>query len=556
MNVLLAGSTWQRLRLASGLILFAFAATHFLNHALGLVSLEAMEAFQDVRKAVTRSLPGSAVLIGALAIHVGLALWRIAHRATARMPAWEAFQILTGIAIPLLLIPHIVGTRIAWTIFGVEDDYGYTLLQLWPYYAIEQSALLVLVWVHGSIGMHFWLRLSSWYARWQPVLLALAVALPILALAGFTVAGREVADIALDEEGLAEIRATSNWPSEEAVASLIQTIGWLRITFAALLAAAGLSLVWRVFGEAIRRRLKVIYAAGPAVSAPVGPTLLEISRMRGIPHAAVCGGRARCSTCRVRIDEGLDALAPPQGAEQRTLARIQAAPGVRLACQIHPTRDLKVTRLVRAGEMSFRRMLMGRDEQYGAERTLAILFLDVRGFTRLSQSKLPYDVVFILNRLFDIVGREIEAERGWIDKYLGDGLMAVFGRELGPEEGCRQALRAASRIDIALDRANEELSSELGGMRLEIGIGIHVGPMVVGEIGYRDTAAMTVIGRTVNAASRLEALTKEEGCQLIVSADVMRLAGGGASLARKSVAVRGLDEPLDIVLVPRARDLA
>jgi adenylate cyclase len=211
---------------------------------------------------------------------------------------------------------------------------------------------------------------------------------------------------------------------------------------------------------------------------------------------------------------------------------------------------------VRPGERGFRRFLPGAEDQHGAERTLAVLFLDVRGFTRLSQAKLPYDVVFILNRLFDVIGREIEAERGWIDKYLGDGLMAVFGRELGPEQGCRQALRAARRIDLSLDRANEELASELGPARLEIGMGIHVGPMVVGQIGYRDTAAMTVIGRTVNAASRLESLTKEEGCQLIASADVMRLAGTGGAFPHKSVAVRGLDEPLDVVLVARARELA
>ncbi len=556
MTVLLAGSFWQRLRLASGLTLFAFAATHFLNHGLGLVSVETMEAAHELRTAVTRSLPGSVVLLGALAIHVGLALLRIAQRSTVRMPPWEGFQILSGIAIPLLLIPHIVATRVAWTFFGVDDGYAYELIFLWPGKALEQSALLVLVWVHGCIGMHFWLRLSSWYPRWQNVLLALAVAVPILALAGFVTAGREVADLAFDDEGLAELKASSHWPSEGDIAKLIAIITWTRIGFASLLIAAGLSLFGQAIMEFFRRQFEVAYSAGPTVHAPEGPTLLEISRMRSVPHASVCGGRARCSTCRVRVEQGLELLAPAGLAERRTLERISAAPDVRLACQIRPRDDIKISRLVKSGEMRLRKLLRGSGDAHGAERTLAVMFLDIRGFTSLSQAKLPYDVVFILNRLFDFIGREIEAERGWIDKYLGDGLMAVFGRELGPEEGCRQALRAARRIDLVLDRANDELASELGGVPVQVGIGLHVGPMVIGEIGYRDTAAMTVIGRTVNASARLEAMTKEEGCQLIASAQLMQLAGVRIErFVVKSAKVRGLDEPLEVVLVPRARDL-
>ncbi|MGI9383539.1 MAG: adenylate/guanylate cyclase domain-containing protein, partial [Methyloligellaceae bacterium] len=199
--------------------------------------------------------------------------------------------------------------------------------------------------------------------------------------------------------------------------------------------------------------------------------------------------------------------------------------------------------------------LLSRGDAEGVERTCAVLFLDVRGFTNLSQDKLPYDVVFILNRLFAAAGGAITRNGGWIDKYLGDGLMAVFGQSCGPEEACRQALHAADAIDQALDDVNRDLRDELPSP-LRVGIGIHVGPLVLGEIGYEETASMTVIGRTVNAAARLEAATKEAGCQLIVSLDAACLAGlDGNALNPETVTVRGLTDPLEVIFVARARDL-
>ena len=164
-------------------------------------------------------------------------------------------------------------------------------------------------------------------------------------------------------------------------------------------------------------------------------------------------------------------------------------------------------------------------------------------------------MVFILNRLFAEVGEAIERHDGAIDKYLGDGLMAIFGGRDGEAAGCRQALRAARDIDISLDRLNHEIMDEIG-MPLRIGMGIDVGPLVVGHIGHADTAAVTVIGNTVNAASRLEALTKEKGCQLIVAADVLERAGlADAAFPREDVMIRGLSAVRSVVLIERARML-
>jgi ferredoxin len=343
MHVYFRGSLQQKLRLMSGFVLFAFAAAHFLNHALGLVSLEAMHEAQQIRTAITRSSVGTIVLASALATHIALALYKIARRDTWRMPRWEAVQILLGLAIPFFLFPHIVNTRIAHQFFNVQDIYLYELIRLWPDSAVTQSLLLLLVWTHGCIGLHYWLRLSDGYLRVAPVLLALAIAVPVLALAGFAVSGQTTGDIMSDPQALAALKARSNWPNADDSAIL----GWLRIAariafFAAIGGAVGVALFRRLSRSALRRKARVSYVDGPAVDIVTGKTLLEVSRSAGIAHASVCGGRGRCSTCRVRIEKGLKSLPLPQGAEAITLRSIEAPENVRLACQIRPSSDLTV----------------------------------------------------------------------------------------------------------------------------------------------------------------------------------------------------------------------
>lgn len=552
---LAAGSLEQRLRLASGMILFAFALTHFLNHAVGLVDLESMLRVQSWRVAVTQSLPGAAVLLAALFTHVGLGLWRTSQRTSLSLPVWEWMQLGTGLLIPWLLIPHVVGTHVAHGLFGIGEDYARILSYLWPAVALYQSLTLLIVWTHGCIGLHFWLRLAPWYRRFAPLGLAIAVAVPLLGLAGFTVAGRDVARLAASQPDL-PILASLRAPSDPAAfASLERLSDVMRLSYLGLLASIALAIGLRAAMDYRNRPIAISYIEGPTVRAGRGQTLLEISRANGVPHMSVCGGRARCSTCRVRILKGLETLTAPSAAEQRTLDRVAAPPGVRLACQIRPAASLIVARLLLpdARVQGLTATISG--EALGVERTVAVMFVDVRGFTQVSQDKLPYDVVFILNRLFAHLGRAIENNGGWIDKYLGDGLMAVFGKETGPEEGCRQVLMAAREIDLALEIANAEIISETK-RPLGIGVGIHAGPVVLGRIGHSGLSAMTVVGRTVNVASRLEALTKDEACQLIVSAAAMRLSGlSTAGYRSKSVAVRGLDEPLDVLLIESSRDL-
>jgi adenylate cyclase len=576
---LLRGSLAQRLRIGCGLILFTFVLFHFLNHALGLWSITAMDTFQEWRTAITRSTLGTIVLGAALVTHIGLNLWKIAGRSTWRLPPWEAVQIGLGLLIPLLLFVHLSQMRGHHIMLGIATSYTQTLADVWNNAALRQTTLLLVVWTHGCIGLHFWLRLSRYYHRIAPLLLGLAVLVPALALAGFLVAGRQAAATAAATQAATAAPSSSSGYDEygggyddygggyddygggygapqpvQAISdAVLDASAWY--TAWALLALVAITLAIRALLRRGRRRIRVGYTAGRSVVTPVGPTLLEISRAAGIPHTSVCGGRARCSTCRVKVEDGGEALPPPSAAEAATLKNVRAANDVRLACQLRPQADLTVTRLVRPPEMG--RGLAARAEDGGVERTLAILFLDIRGFTSLSEARLPYDTVFLLNRFFGEVGEAVTAAGGWIDKYMGDGMMALFGLNQPIEGACRGALTATVRIDAALERINAELAGELAAP-LKIGIGLHIGPLVLGRIGHRASAATTVIGPAVNVTSRLESLTKEHGVQVIASSELVRTAGlpVDAPFPEIAVTVRGATEPVAVRLVARGGDLA
>jgi len=582
------GQSWpQRLQIISGLILFTFVLFHFLNHALGLISLDVMLSFQEFRQFFTRSIPGSVILGAALLTHMGLVLYRLAMRSTLKLPLWDWSRILLGLSIPVLLIPHIANTRGANLLKGTDDDYLYVLPNIWPDLSWDQSILLLMVWVHASIGLHYWLRVNNWYRRAFMPLFALAIAIPILAIAGFSVAGpaakeRVIANFVAELQAQAEAKAKAQAEAPEKApapdaygADAARTTGEAAVTekswidtlttqmlvdhsqmifyiiLFSTLSVFGMRYLIRKFGE----HVEIEYKSVRKLRVPKGPTLLEMSRSNNIPHASQCGGRARCSTCRVRILSGAESLAEPGKDEAATLARIKAAPDVRLACQIRPEKNLDLVQLVWP-KTEMQAADANSEEDEGVERNVAVMFIDVRGFTSMSAEKLPYDVVFILNALFEAFGEVIKQEDGWIDKYLGDGLMVIFGRNEGPTPGMRHALAAAAKIDLVLEEVNKALASELEAP-LKIGIGLHAGPLVMGRIGHRDSASLTVIGTTVNTAARLEALTKEKGVQMILSQEAAQYAGLEIDeFEAEEVEVRGIPEPVAILCVKRARDAA
>jgi ferredoxin len=347
MHILLRGGLSQRVRLASGLVLFAFASAHFINHAMGLVSLELMHEVQEIRTSVTRSAVGTTVLASALAVHIALGLYKLATRRTLRLPLWEVLQIGVALLIPFLLFPHIVNTRIAHFFFGVSDTYLYELFRLWPDRAVLQSLLLLLVWTHGCIGLHYWLRLSDRYDTYRPVLWTIAGLVPVLALAGFATSGQLTVDVMRDPASLAQLKERSHWPSAADGDAMAQMRDTAQYVFGLLLVFIASFYLFRHWRSRAKKSIAVTYRDGPTVEATGGMTLLELSRASSVPHASVCGGRARCFTCRVKIESGLKDLPAPNPAEAAALRALEAPENVRLACQLRPTASLTITILNR-----------------------------------------------------------------------------------------------------------------------------------------------------------------------------------------------------------------
>ena len=332
---------------------------------------------------------------------------------------------------------------------------------------------------------------------------------------------------------------------------------WTYVVLVAFTALLVLVLAARVLRAWIRARsgaAKLYYRDNRVLDIQPGATVLEMLRAADIPHASVCGGRGRCSTCRVRVGEGAAALAPPSAEETRVLERISAPAGVRLACQIRPVGALEVTPLLPPAATA-RDGLPRQDYMQGQEREIAVLFADMRGFTQLSANKLPYDVVFVLNRYFAAMGQAVQESGGRLDKFIGDGVMALFGVESGADEGCRNALAAARAMAEKLEELNEGLAGDLA-EPMRIGVGIHVGPVIVGEMGYAEAKNLTAIGEVVNVASRLETMTKEFGVQLVVSEEVARR--GALDLDRftaRAVEVRGLADTMRVCVIGSAKEI-
>ena len=394
------------IRLCSGLVLFAFAATHFINHSVALISLEAMHEMQGWRMAVTRSWPGTVILFTSFGAHIGLALIKLAQRRTLRMPLWEALQIAIALAIPLLLFPHIVETRISSSIFGIRINYLYELYNLWPAKAVTSIALIFLVWIHSCVGLHYWLRLGSGYQRIAPLLLVPAVLIPVLATAGFIVGGQRTREIMADPEALAALRERVRWPLEAERAALDAIGLWVKIAFGGLLALVALAYVARRGGTPLRVSpdtppadgVPVTYIDGPTFIAKRGMTLLEVSRAAGVPHASVCGGRARCASCQVRVKEGADNLPPPDRGEAAILATTQAQADIRLACQLRPTAPVSIEVLIRPDE-------------------LAPVPVE---FTELKEVASAHNRADLSGDLIDISASDTAAMTSWLDRHFGD----------------------------------------------------------------------------------------------------------------------------------------
>jgi adenylate cyclase len=250
-----------------------------------------------------------------------------------------------------------------------------------------------------------------------------------------------------------------------------------------------------------------------------GETILLAGLQGNIPHAHLCGGSARCSTCRVIILEGLENCAPRNADEQAIAEMLHFDPKVRLACQTVVTGDVKLRRLVTdvMEEVDMDSLYVKGVEPcpIGVEKYILILFADIQGFTPFAESLLPYDVIHALNLYFQKVGEVIARHGGDINNYMGDGFMALFEAD-EPVEGALRAVKAGLDMLAALDELKPYFE-EIYHKSFQIRIGLHFGQVVAGKLGSPGNRKMTVIGDTVNLASRIEAANKQAGTQFLIS---------------------------------------
>ena len=551
------GISLRQVRLASGVVLFAYLVSHFLNHALGNISLEALAVGAYWHVAFWQFLPVTILFYTACVVHTALGIWALYERRQFRWKAIEPLQLVLGLSVPMLIIGHVIGIRLGQTLFGHERLYPQVLFLYWiwaPYRIWLMLAVMTIAWVHGCIGLYFWLRMRAFYKRAAPFLLATAVLIPTLSMLGFYQSGRMVIDID-SVEWRAETQSESQIGTRAEAQALERITDYFLYGYFGLIGIALLARAARAVNERRRGMINLSYGNGRTVRVPRGLSVLEASLRNNVPHASVCGGRARCSTCRIRIIGDHNDLPEPSQREAFVLGRVGTPdPSIRLACQLRPTCDISFFQLFLPHTMS----TDGHDSnptRIGQERYLVNMFVDMRGSTRMAEKRLPFDTVFIVNQFLGAVSQAVLASGGMPNQFVGDGMLALFGLSTTRQEACRQALRAAAMIAANVDELNKFLEHDLR-EPIRFGIGINGGEVIVGDIGYRDHMVFTALGDAVNVAARLQDMTKSLACEAVVSDEVRAAAGVAAdALPQHDVEIRGRNEPMIVRAVADARKL-
>jgi adenylate cyclase len=547
----------RQIRLACGLVLFAYLLSHFINHALGNISLGAMAKGIQYHTAFWKCFPVAIVFYSAATAHTGLGFWALYERRQFRWKAIEPIQLVLGLSVPALIITHLASVRIAEILFEHQKLYPQVFYAYWivsPYKMWLMYLVLIISWVHGCIGLYFWLRMKSFFAKAASFLLAAAVLVPTLAMLGLYQGGRTVVQQSRSAEWQADnlSRRQVGTPAERDV--IDQIVGYFLIGYVGLIGFVFVARGVRRLNERRGGTISLSYGNGKTVRVPKGLSVLEASLRNDIPHASVCGGRARCSTCRIRVIGDCSSLPEPSQREAFVLSRVGAGndPSIRLACQLRPSTDISFFQLflpqITAGNL--------RTARVGQERYLVSMFVDMRGSTKLAEQRLPFDTVFIVNRFVGAVSQAVIECGGQPNQFLGDGQLALFGLRTDPKTACEQALKASAKIAANIDELNQFLNHDLR-EPIRFGIGIHGGDVIIGHIGYRDHMVFTALGDAVNVAARLQDMTKDLECEVILSDQVRETAGLPVDvLPERNLAIRGRVEPMIVCAVAKAKILS
>src|SRR5260370_25684513 len=321
-----------------------------------------------------------------------------------------------------------------------------------------QFVLLTVAWTHACTGLYCWLRLRPCFRWAAPFLLAIAVLLAPLAMTGTHRGGHEVTERALQPQWRNEHIKTTPLAQRALIEDI--TLFYFPIFYVSAIVLVFGARGVRALLEGRRGTITVSYP-NRKVRVPKGLSVLEASLRFNVPHASVCGCRARCSTCRVPIVSDRSTLPRPSGREAFVLARVGAAgnPAIRLACQLRPETDIAVIPVLPANVGAD--FVRNRSRvNIGEERYIVSMFVDMRGSTRLAEARLPFDIVFLINRFLGAASQAVVDAGGQPNQFVGDGLLALFGLHVDPAYASLQANRAAAMVASNGEYMNHEFSSD------------------------------------------------------------------------------------------------
>src|ERR1700682_1803516 len=443
------GISLRQIRLASGVVLFAYLTSHFLNHALGNISMEALASGVYFHTRFWQFPPVGILFYASCLVHTALGIWALYQRRQFHWKAIEPLQLVLGLSIPALIITHIVGVRVGQALVGHEKLYPQVFFAywiVWPLKAWLMYAVITIAWVHGCIGLYFWLRMKAFFKTAAPFLLAVAVLVPTLAMLGLYQGGRRV----VHDSGTAQWKANNLSKRQVGTAAeqdiIDSIVDYFLIGYVGLIGFALIARGVRTLNERRGGMINLSYGNGRTIRVPKGLSVLEASLRNNVPHASICGGRARCSTCRIRVIGDCSELPEPSQREAFVLGRIGTTdPSIRLACQLRPTTDLSFFQLFLPHTVSANSHA-SHPTRVGQERYLVSMFVDMRGSTKLAETRLPFDTVFIVNRFLGAVSQAVIESGGRPNQFVGDGMLALFGLTVGRQDAWRQALGAAAVV--------------------------------------------------------------------------------------------------------------
>jgi adenylate cyclase len=257
---------------------------------------------------------------------------------------------------------------------------------------------------------------------------------------------------------------------------------------------------------------KTIYASPDS-------TILEATLNAKINHVHVCGGNARCSTCRVYIMDGLSNCLPRNEKEKRLAEKLGFPPNIRLACQTKIRGNITIRRpVVDDVDVAIILKQFGNapGTKLGQEKDLAILFTDIENYTQFAEAFPAYDVVHVLNRYYQTMNEIVVQHNGVISDVAGDGILALFGVLEESKNPVLDAINAVRAMNTALMQFNEYLN-QMYDRSFGIRAGINFGKVIVGNFDTGMMSKISAIGDAVNLASRIETANKDFGTQLLIS---------------------------------------